>query len=77
MLLSDRSKNKSIILRAGWELPVALIQRNHRPMVHPSYACVEAGLVSGNKIHVDASLVDANASLRSVKPLEAEVVSAI
>ncbi len=46
-------------------------------MVHPSYACVEAGLVSGNKIHVDASLVDANASLRSVKQLEPEVVSAI
>jgi len=39
--------------------------------------CVEAGLVAGSKIHVDASLVDANASLHSVKPLEAEVVSAI
>jgi transposase len=39
--------------------------------------CVEAGLVAGRKIHVDASLVDANASLHSVKPLGAEVVSAI
>jgi transposase len=39
--------------------------------------CVEAGLVAGSKIHVDASLVDAHASLRSVKPLEAEVLSAI
>src|SRR6516162_5080702 len=39
--------------------------------------CVEAGLVAGSKIHVDASLVDAHASLCSVKPLEAEVLSAI
>jgi hypothetical protein len=34
-------------------------------------------VVAGSKIHIDASLVDANASLHSVKPLEAEVVSAI
>jgi hypothetical protein len=39
--------------------------------------CVEAGLVEGRKIHVDSSLVDANASLRSVKPLEPELVKAI
>jgi IS5 family transposase len=39
--------------------------------------CVEAGLVAGSKIHVDASLVDANSSLHSVKPLAAEVISAI
>jgi len=39
--------------------------------------CVEAGLVEGRKIHVDASLVEANASLRSVKPLSPELVKAI
>jgi hypothetical protein len=39
--------------------------------------CVEAGLVEGRKIHVDASLVDANAALSSVKPLEPATVSAI
>jgi transposase len=39
--------------------------------------CVEAGLVEGSKIHVDASLVEANASLGSVKPLDPEVVKAI
>jgi hypothetical protein len=38
---------------------------------------VARGLVAGSKIHVDASLVDANASLHSVKPSEAEVLSAI
>src|SRR6202162_4591537 len=37
--------------------------------------CVAAGLVGGSKIHVDASLVDANASLRSVKPLDPELIS--
>jgi transposase len=41
------------------------------------HQCVEAGLVGGSKIHVDASLVDANASLKSVKPLEPEVIRAI
>src|ERR1700740_3576796 len=39
--------------------------------------CVEAGLVEGRKIHVDASLVDADANLGSVKPLDPEVVKAI
>ena len=39
--------------------------------------CVEAGLVEGSKIHVDASLVEANASLGSIKPLDPEVVKAI
>jgi transposase len=39
--------------------------------------CVEAGLVAGSKIHVDSSLVDADASLRSVKALEPEVAAAI
>jgi hypothetical protein len=38
---------------------------------------VEAGLVGGDKIHVDASLVDANASLGSVKALAPAVVQAI
>src|SRR6516164_3188727 len=39
--------------------------------------CVEAGLVEGRKIHVDASLVDADANLGSVKPLSAETLKAI
>jgi transposase len=41
------------------------------------HQCVEGGLVGKDKIHVDASLVDANASLGSVKGLEPEVVDAI
>jgi hypothetical protein len=39
--------------------------------------CVAAGLVEGRKIHVDASLVDADANLGSVKPLSAETLKAI
>ena len=39
--------------------------------------CVEAGLVEGRKIHVDASLVDANANLGSVKPLSGDMIKAI
>jgi len=39
--------------------------------------CVEAGLVEGGKIHVDASLVDADANLGSVKPLSEEMIKAI
>jgi transposase len=39
--------------------------------------CVAAGLVEGSKIHVDASLVAANASLGSVRPLDLDVVKAI
>jgi transposase len=39
--------------------------------------CVEAGLVEGHKIHVDASLVEANANLCSVKPLSKAMLKAI
>jgi len=39
--------------------------------------CVEAGLVEGHKIHVDASLVEANANLCSVKPLSQAMLKAI
>jgi hypothetical protein len=33
--------------------------------------------VAGSKIHLDAGLVDANASLKSVKPLKPEAIRAI
>jgi Transposase DDE domain len=39
--------------------------------------CVEAGLVEGHKIHVDASLVEANANLSSVKQLSQAMLKAI
>jgi transposase len=72
--LDDEIPDHSVLSKArkrwGREVFLSLFSR----VVHQ---CVEAGLVAGSKIHVDASLVDANASLHSVKPLETEVVSAI
>src|SRR5437899_6960111 len=39
--------------------------------------CVEAGLVDGSKLHVDASLVDANASKESVIKSSPELIAAL
>jgi IS5 family transposase len=72
--LDDEIPDHSVLSKArkrwGQEVFVTLFSR----VVHQ---CVAAELVEGSKIHVDASLVDANASLHSVKPLEAEVAAAI
>jgi len=72
--LDDEIPDHSVLSKArkrwGKEVFLSLFSR----VVHQ---CVEAGLVGGNKIHVDASLVDANASLSSVKALEPEVIRAI
>jgi transposase len=72
--LDDQIPDHSVLSKArkrwGKEVFVSLFSR----VVEQ---CVEAGLVEGRKIHVDASLVEANASLRSVKPLSKELVKAI
>ena len=39
--------------------------------------CVSAGLVEGSKIHLDSSLVDADASLNSVRELDAASLAQI
>src|SRR6266705_4625237 len=39
--------------------------------------CVQAGLVDGDKLHVDASLVDANASKESVTKGPAQLIEAL
>lgn len=39
--------------------------------------CVQAGLVDGSKIHVDSSLIDANASKSSVKKGPPELIAAL
>src|SRR6266481_3277911 len=39
--------------------------------------CVEAGLVDGSKLHVDASLIDANASKESVTKGTPELITAL
>ncbi len=44
--------------------------------VHTVQQCVQAGLVDGSKIHVDASLIDANASRESVVKSSPELIAA-
>jgi transposase len=39
--------------------------------------CVEAGLVAGEKIHMDGSLIDANAALKSVRKGAPELIEAL
>ena len=72
--LDDQIPDHSVLTKArkrwGKEVFVSLFSR----VVEQ---CVEAGLVEGRKLHVDASLVGANASLRSVKPLSPELLKAI
>src|SRR3984885_12357700 len=72
--LDDQIPDHSVLSKArkrwGKEVFVSLFSRVVQQ-------CVEAGLVEGHKIHVDASLVDADATLASVKPLSAELIKAI
>jgi len=72
--LDDKVPNHSVLSKArkrwGKEVFVSLFSR-------VVGQCVEAGLVGGHKIHVDASLVDANAALGTVKPLSTELRQAI
>jgi hypothetical protein len=56
--------------RWGQEVSVALFSR-------VVAQCVRAGLVEGTKIHADSSLVDANASLNSVRELDAATLNQI
>ena len=66
--LDDVIPNHSVLSKArkrwGQEVFVSLFSR-------VVAQCVSAGLVEGSKIHLDSSLVDANASLNSVRELDA------
>ena len=72
--LDDQIPDHSVLSKArkrwGKEVFVSLFSRVMQQ-------CVEAGLVEGSKIHVDASLVEANANLHSVKALDPKLVKAI
>jgi transposase len=45
--------------------------------VRTVWQCVQAGLVEGRKIHLDASLVDANAAMGSLVKAPAELIAAL
>jgi hypothetical protein len=72
--LDDTVPNHSVLSKArkrwGQEVFVALFSR-------VVAQCVRAGLVEGTKIHADSSLVDANASLNSVRELDAATLDQI
>jgi transposase len=72
--LDDTVPNHSVLSKArkrwGQEVFVALFNR-------VVAQCVRAGLVEGTKIHADSSLVDANASLNSVRELDAATLDQI
>jgi transposase len=72
--LDDTVPNHSVLSKArkrwGQEVFVALFSR-------VVAQCVRAGLVAGTKIHADSSLVDANASLNSVRELDAATLDQI
>ena len=72
--LDDTVPNHSVLSKArkrwGQEVFVALFSR-------VVAQCVRAGLIEGTKIHADSSLVDANASLNSVRELDAATLNQI
>jgi transposase len=72
--LDDIIPNHSVLSKArkrwGKEVFVALFSRIVAQ-------CVRAGLVDGTKIHADSSLVDANASLNSVRELDSATLNEI
>jgi transposase len=72
--LNDTVPNHSVLSKArkrwGQEVFVALFSR-------VVAQCVRAGLVECTKIHADSSLVDANASLNSVRELDAATLDQI
>lgn len=72
--LNDRIPNHSVLSKA---------RKRWGPEVFGSFfvrvvqQCVEAGLVDGQKIHVDSSLIDANASRNSVLKGSPELIAAL
>ena len=72
--LDDAIPNHSVLSKArkrwGQEVFVSLFSR-------VVAQCVSAGLVEGSKIHLDSSLVDADASLNSVRELDAASLAQI
>src|SRR5579871_5973189 len=72
--LDDEIPNHSVLSKAralwGTEVYEELFVKTVRQ-------CVEAGLVSGDKIHMDGSLVDANASKDSVRSGAAPLIEAL
>ena len=72
--LDDEIPDHSVLSKARKRWGAEVFERLFVRIVQ---ACVEAGLVDGKKIHVDGSLVDADASKSSVVKGSPEVVAAL
>ena len=72
--LDDEIPNHSVLSKARKRWGVEVFQRFFIQIVGQ---CVAAGLVDGNKIHVDASLINANASKDSIVKGSPEWIAAL
>jgi transposase len=72
--LDEVTPNHSVLSKARNRWGKELFERF---FVRTVYQCVKLGLVEGKKIHVDSSLVDANAARTSMLSASKEVVAAL
>jgi transposase len=72
--LDDKIPDHSILSKARKRWGTEVFEEM---FVRVVWQCVKAGLVGGDKIHVDASLVDANASKNSVVQGPPELIDAL
>jgi transposase len=72
--LDDEAPNHSVMSKARARWGTEVFQELFVDTVRQ---CVEAGLVDGSKIHMDGSLVDANASNKSVRGGPPELIEAL
>jgi len=70
--LTDAVPHHSVLSKARSKWGGEIFQRLFERVVTQ---CVEAGLVDASKLHLDSSLVDANASLKTVRKFSAEEIA--
>ena len=72
--LDDEIPNHSVLSKARRRWGAEVFEE---VFVRTVQQCVEAGLVDGRKIHMDGSLIDANAALKSVRKGAPELIEAL
>ena len=72
--LTDAVPHHSVLSKARSKWGVEVFQGLFERVVRQ---CVEAGLVDASRIHLDSSLVDADAALKTVRKFSAEEIAAV
>jgi transposase len=72
--LTDNVPHHSVLSKARSRWGVEAFQRFFERVVTQ---CVEAGLVDARKVHLDSSLVDADASLKTIRKFSAEEIATV